>query len=302
MLAGEARLGTARVAWTTPEAFPDASGGLSFLADGDAPRRVSWTVTKDEPRPIEGRYDAFLGDVRIRIEPEHVQIAGPDASFHVTAAAVEGRVRARPALAAATALHALAAFHGLVHLHAAAVRLDGRTVLAPGGSGAGKTSFALAIARAGGDMGSDDVTYVDAASTAWPLRRPPHVLPDTQRAHPHLVELGPVLDGMIAKSRVESPAPGPAMPSRVDAVVLPRIEAIETTRIEPVEPSRVFALLLGSSAFAMIDGSPMRDVQLDTLAHLAERPAVCLVAGRDALVEPRVLGDVLREWLSGISW
>lgn len=296
MPAGSARLGPARIAWSVPDAHPEASGGLAFLADAAAPVGVSWRVVEGEPDALPGAHDAFLGDVRIRVAPGCVRIVGPEASFVVSPTSVEGRVRDRSSLAATTALHALAAFHGLVHVHAAVITLDGRTWLAPGGSGAGKTSLALGIARAGGELGTDDVAYVDPEGVVWPLRRPPHVLADTQARYAELSVLGPVQDGALDKKRIESPSAGPARPSPVDAVLFPCIEPTSTTHLDPIEPSQAFALLVGSSAFAMIEGSPERDRQLDTLARLAERPIACLVAGRDALEQPRVLADVVRGW------
>lgn len=298
MLRGEAQLDDLVVTWAVPISRPEAAGGLEYLpsCDGErVSRTVEFVVEEGTTTPDDGRYDAFFGDVRVRIARDRVTVYGDGARFEVSARGVLGTVGARATLAATVAVHALAAHHALVHVHAAVFRLGERTFLAPGGSGSGKTSLALAMARAGGELLTDDLTYVAPDGRAWPVRRPPHVTSTTLAAHGDLEVLGPVRDGLLPKTLVRAPTPGPASPSLVDFVVVPVIDS-GPTRIEPLDGGAVFPILLASSAFAMLDASPERDAQLDTLARLAELPAARLLAGPDALAEPRRLADVVRRW------
>ncbi len=61
----------------------------------------------------------------------------------------------------AVVLHLLDGRRGETHLHAAAAVLEGRTVVATGSSGAGKSSLALAWSLAGYPILSDDMVLVD---------------------------------------------------------------------------------------------------------------------------------------------
>ncbi|WP_236605474.1 hypothetical protein [Sandaracinus amylolyticus] len=289
------------VAWDVPDEPAGASGGLEHLGAAVGREGIAvypWVVERGAIPRAPARYAAFYGPARLVLEPDAVIVWSPHAELRVTPHGLQGRVDGPSGLPAAIALHVVAAHAGLVHTHAAVVHLDGATVLLPGGSGSGKTSAALAVARGGGVLACDDAAYVDAHRVAWPIRRPPHVSDETRAAHPDLEALGPVLDGSVAKTRVRAPSPGPASPSRVDAIVIPSIERGARTRVEPVEPAAVFATLLGSSALAVVPGTPHRDAMIDILADLATLPAARLVAGPDALEDPLVVPQLLRAWLA----
>ena len=84
---------------------------------------------------------------------------------------------------------------------------------------------------------------------------------------------------------------------RVDAILFPSLEEAAATRVTPIEGVEAFPRMIASSAIAIVEKSPRRDEMLDTLAALAERPAARLIAGRDALHDPRVLAAEVRRWL-----
>ena len=295
---GESQLGPLRVTWEVPDEMPEAAGGLEHLAPGaDLAPAVRWEIELGAPGPLPDAHDAFFGDVRVQLGADAVRVVSPDADLRVDGGGVRGRVRARASLPASIALHALAAHAGLTHLHAAVVQLGDLTILAPGGSGAGKTRLALAVAGAGGELLTDDVVYVDGSGIAEPVRRPPHVTEDT-RARFALRALGPVKDGLLPKQRVPAPRGGPAPRARIDRLVFPEIARVGVTRVAPIDDVDVFRGLLASSAFAMLEGAPGRESMLDTLAALAELPAARLLAGPDARATPAVLVDTLRRWLA----
>lgn len=78
------------------------------------------------------------------------------------------------------------AWEGLVALHAATIRLRGRTLVLIGGSGAGKSTLALAAALAGAQVLCEEVTWLDAAVGEPVLRGEPwHVGIDARRIDRH---------------------------------------------------------------------------------------------------------------------
>src|SRR4029453_14013537 len=57
---------------------------------------------------------------------------------------------------------------GLEPLHGASVALSGGAVLILGAAGAGKSTTALSLVRAGGTFLADDVCALDAKGSLWP--------------------------------------------------------------------------------------------------------------------------------------
>ena len=75
-----------------------------------------------------------------------------------------------------------------IHLHGALLVRDGRSLLIPGRSGTGKSTFALAMTAHGFDLVADDIAFADLdGATMHGLRRAPHIHND---AVPILVEAG----------------------------------------------------------------------------------------------------------------
>jgi len=67
----------------------------------------------------------------------------------------------------------------LVHLHGAVLVRDGRSLLIPGASGAGKSTFALAMTAHGFDLLADDIAFADLdGATLHGLQRALHVHDD----------------------------------------------------------------------------------------------------------------------------
>ena len=92
--------------------------------------------------------------VTARRRGEHIEVAGrggvdPDRSYR---------------LAVQFPLMDLFSLTGRHVIHAAAVEMDGRAVLATGGSGAGKSTFAFSASRHGGRVISDDLSIVTTHS------------------------------------------------------------------------------------------------------------------------------------------
>lgn len=295
MIRGLASLGDLVVAWEVPFDHPHAAGGLEHLPlTGIPAASATWSLRAGPSGPRPSRFDAFYGETLLSLAPDHAHVWSPTAELHVEPDEVHGNVSGPCILPTAVALHTLAAFHGLLHLHAALFTLDGRTYVLPGASGAGKTSAALAVGRHGGELLADDAVYVDAELRAWGVRRPPHVTARTFVAHPGLVDLGPVADGVLDKRRVAPPTPGPALARVVDTVLAPELDPTDTTHLAPIDPANAFARLLASSMITMVEGSPHRDLLLDRLAELAGLPGSRLIAGPDALEDPSRLVETLR--------
>lgn len=298
MSRGEARLGPLSVAWEVPDDLPDATGGLEHLPSiAGASIRATWLVRGSAPGPPPDHYAAFYGAARLALGPDAVRVWSPAGDFVVRSNEVSGGASGPCSVAASLALHALAAGAGLAHVHAALVRLGGRIVLAPGGSGAGKTSMALAVGRHGGELLADDAVYVESDGTAWPIRRDPRVTATTLAAHAGVSVLGTVDDGVLPKLRVRAPTAGPAMPAAIDAIVIPTIEPSGPTRVERIDAAAVFPVLLGSSALAVVEGTPRREGMIDLLAALAAIPAARLLAGPDALADPARIPRAIEAWL-----
>jgi hypothetical protein len=89
-----------------------------------------------------------------------------------------------------TLLGILAPVIGVSPLHAACVIGCGGGVLLAGQSGVGKSTLAIAMAKRGYDLLSDDWTYLSASGdeiTAWGLPVPVKLLPDASRIFPELL-------------------------------------------------------------------------------------------------------------------
>ncbi|MCC6214048.1 MAG: hypothetical protein IT376_04220 [Polyangiaceae bacterium] len=186
---------------------------------------------------------------------------------------------------------------GVFHLHAACLQAGrGTVVLVPGGSGAGKTTLALALRAAGLTLASDDATFVSRREgslrvSGWP--RAPHLGAATWGAFRHtLAPLGDVQDGPRPKRAVAFPGPalGALAPARV-ALLFPTLAEGQTSaRVCSAEDTLL--ALLEPSALVALPGDPEASrAHLALLGHLAATARSHRVAvGRDLLAGPAAAG------------
>jgi hypothetical protein len=92
---------------------------------------------------------------------------------------------------------------GTVAVHSACLVYQGQGIMISGYSGVGKSTLAIALARRGMSLLSDDWTYVSSrngALEAWGLPVPVKLLPDTVKFFPELAKLSsaPSLNGEMA--------------------------------------------------------------------------------------------------------
>jgi hypothetical protein len=102
----------------------------------------------------------------------------------------------------------LSAAIGVAPIHAGCLARDGRGVLLTGNSGAGKSTLAIALARRGYALLSDEWTYLAGVGQAgasrkvfaWGLPVPIKLLPDASRFFPELLSYAPnmSLNGEVA--------------------------------------------------------------------------------------------------------
>ncbi|WP_372022671.1 hypothetical protein P7L70_04690 (plasmid) [Tistrella mobilis] len=112
--------------------------------------------------------------------------------------------------AATSGLAAALLLRGRLPLHAAAVVVEGRAVLIAGASGRGKSTFAAALARAGGQVIADDMVspmVTDGRVVAAPVLPRLRLMAD---AAGHFGLTGPVApDGKILVTPAADPSPAP---------------------------------------------------------------------------------------------
>lgn len=189
---------------------------------------------------------------------------------------------------------------GLFHLHAAAIVHRGQSILIAGGSGAGKTTTAIALIEAGGDYLGDDALFLRDAGAGVELLAFPrafHVGPATLRAFPRLAPFARRRAAHPDKLAVD---PREAFPGRArmtapppSIVLFPSIRPAEPSLTEtaPIERADAFGRLLASSAAVLIDGMPHRNENIALLRKLVEGPARGAITreirlGQDILTSP----------------
>ena len=179
----------------------------------------AWRALDAAPEYVDSR----PARVRIEMAPgdegphEHapVKIFDPgDRVAVLTSPGSRGRAEARKRMAEARVSHAFVRdrehFRGWVvegltlalltrldrqPLHAAAVGRGGRALLLAGRGGVGKSTLAYAAHRAGLQVLSEDIVFVQRhpAPRVWALPRLAHLLPDAARFFPELAGAAPVL-------------------------------------------------------------------------------------------------------------
>ena len=188
---------------------------------------------------------------------------------------------------------------GVHGVHAALVGQDGSGVLVPGGSGAGKSTVALACLCAGQTYFGDDwiglarvgnvfegYGFYGAAllearhATRFPLLQPHIVRPPGPGEGKALLPLASAFSTRLGHS------------TRVCALALPRIVARSGTRVGPASPREALLTLMPSSAFMMRPRGGRAGIE--RLAQLArELPAYWLEIGSDLDDIPRGVDEIL---------
>jgi len=113
-----------------------------------------------------------------------IEVTAVEGQFQLTVGGQDGGIRPTALRAAQRAewwMMRLAsrAEQDLIHLHGAVLSRNGRTLLVPGASGTGKSTFALAMTTHGFDLVADDISFADLdQSTLRGLQRAPHVHDD----------------------------------------------------------------------------------------------------------------------------
>jgi hypothetical protein len=185
-------------------------------------------------------------------------------------------------------------WHGLFHLHAAAVAGPAGGIVIPGAAGAGKSTLTLALVHHGFDYLSDDAIFVttragQAAALAFP--RPFHVAEKTARAFPATassLEPGWTMIGKRAldprrffpgRERTALESPG--------LLIVPSVSAGPLTNVESLSDAEALGALIESSAILAVDQMPAVGDQLSTLRALVGG-AVCVrvALGEDLLLRP----------------
>jgi hypothetical protein len=194
---------------------------------------------------------------------------------------------------------------GRYPLHASAAVLADAGLVVLGGSGAGKTTLALGMARAGLAIATDDWLLYRATPTeveAFPLVRsvslPIDQVPDPT-AYPILAHLrGGPLDKLVVAR--ESLGPAPPHRFRPRLIVHARREEIETSVVRPTTPERLLAPALTQSALAASDAGSTH-AQIACLRRLLSScHCVELLSGRDIGRDPAIGGRLLRRHLEEV--
>jgi hypothetical protein len=194
---------------------------------------------------------------------------------------------------------------GRFPLHASAGVLDGAGVVVLGGSGAGKTTLALGMSRAGLAIATDDWLLYRALGgevEAFPLVRSVS-LPIDQVPDPSAYQvLAHLSDGPLQKLVVARESLGPAPPRRFRPrlIVHARREDIETSELRPSTPEHLLAPALTQSALAACSASSTRDQIACLRQLLASCSCVELLSGRDIGRAPEVGGWLLRRHLEEV--
>jgi hypothetical protein len=211
--------------------FPDlADGARSYLPPGSTVRPVE----PGEATVIEVRCDGT--DLRLRQygEPEQ-SFSTADECLH----ALDGAVRSVVAEQAP----------GLVFVHAGVVGIDGRAVILPGRSMAGKTTLVAALVQAGATYLSDEYAVIDADGMIHPYPRRLSVREPGGRREVDVSEVGgsaadgPLPPALVAAIEFEPDARWSVAPGSGGACAMALVDNAIAARSRSAEVLRAAALV-----------------------------------------------------------
>ena len=194
---------------------------------------------------------------------------------------------------------------GLFHMHAATVVVpQGPSGLIVGQSGAGKTTTALALVRAGWSyLGDDSLLLRQAPDRRVDLLGLPldfHLANATAGAFPDLSpHLGEFIHENVPKRRLDPRAAGSRRLDHAQApaaIVLPTIVRQPRSSLKRLPPAEAMSELLHASALLSIEGMADARAQVALLEALLSRASTWrLELGQDVLAEPALIARLLLE-------
>ena len=195
-------------------------------------------------------------------------------------------------------LHEVLKHQGLYMLHAAALAERGRGLLVAGSSGAGKTTLALTLLRAGFGFLGDDTVFLQRRDTAWSAQAFPDeidITPQTAAFFPELQRLPAVAAPVgrpkraISASDVYDVLPQwHAVPA---VLVFPQTLSDGASRVAPMSREEALLQLIPNVIRTEVATS---QAHLDALAGLV-RQCACyrFWAGRDFAAMPALMRSLL---------
>jgi hypothetical protein len=188
--------------------------------------------------------------------------------------------------------------HGRYSLHAAALAVEGKGLLFPASSGSGKSTLTLALARAGWDFLSDDVSFLRQDTDELRLL----AFPDDVDVTDETLRMFPEISHLLAEPtrpdwRKRQVPATEFFPTRIvdecapAAVVFPRFAGTDSTRLERISEQAAF-FELASNLIPTETAASQR--HLDVIGLLIRRvPCYRMHTGRNLQELPELLGELL---------
>ena len=187
--------------------------------------------------------------------------------------------------------------HGLFSLHASAAALDGRVLVMPGSTGAGKSTLAVALARGGWSFLADDMVFLTTDAAGLRV----HGFPDEVDLSPESAAWFPELAAMAqpeagwpkARVRLDEAIGATTLSGGTPAALaFPSPGSADASRDEPLSPAEA---LLELAPNVLLTSGPAAQAHLDALGELVRRaPAHRLATGRDFEALPERLARLVR--------
>lgn len=256
---------------------PAPSGqGLEIAAwdrasTGVAAPRPPWSIDDYLPREQVRGFDR----VRYDIGNGLLSVDGPERGiFHAIDAELVPRWVVR--MPFRHLLGSWATREGLALVHTAAVGVDGRCVLLPGTSGAGKSTTALTAAAFGLDFLADDLCLIDPGG---PTAYAPYALAKLEQDA--LARLPTLRDAIISTEAGQSmiAPPGLRRSARLVGIAVPRVTGSVATEWTPSSARHAVRAMAPST---LIEGNGGDGVTMRLIRQLGEQlPCFDLALGTD---------------------